>query len=264
MEKISYDMIRLLILCGGLMVFLLLETILPYRESSVSKLKRWLNNIGLGVVNTVILQLLFTTMMVGVAAHSSTQQSGLLHFFNVPRWLKVLDTIVTMDLLLFLGHVLLHRLPLLWRIHRVHHTDLNVDVSTSLRRHLFEVVLSAMARTAGYYFLGADPVGVLIFELFYLLSDQIRHTSLRLPWGLERLLWLLFVPPGMHRVHHSVDTEERHTNFGRCFSVWDRLFGTMRTGVYQERIWYGVDGHIQEKKLDIQHLLAMPFLPPVK
>ncbi len=264
MENIGYEMIRLLILGGGLVMFLLLEIIAPYREGSVSKLKRWLNNIGLGIVNTVVLQLLFAAITVQVAAQGNAQQFGLIHFFDAPRWLKIIGTIVVMDLLVYFWHVLLHRLPLLWRVHRVHHTDLDVDVSTAMRRHVFEIVLSALVRMAGAYFVGAEPVGILIFEIVYLLSDQFRHTCLKLPWELERSLWLLLVPPTMHRIHHSVDIEERLTNFGRFLSIWDRVFGTMRTGVYQERIWYGVDGHIHEKKLDIHHLMKMPFLPPVK
>lgn len=264
MEKFSYEIIRLVVMGGGLLAFMLIEMIAPFREGSVSKSKRWLNNIGLGIINLVALQLIFVALASQSSASGAAQPTGLLCIFFTPRWLKIIDTVVAMDLLIYLWHILIHRLPLFWRFHRVHHTDLDVDVSTALRLHVFDVTLAAIVRLAGAYFLGADPVGILVFEIFYLLADQFRHSNLQLPKPLERIYWILFVPPAMHRIHHSVDQDERHTNFGAIFSIWDRVLGTLRTGVNQEHIWFGVDGHIQEKKLDIQNLIVMPFAPSVK
>ncbi len=264
MEKFSHEIIRVALLGGGLLLFMLLETAQPFREGSVSKPKRWLNNIVLGIINLTVLQLIFVFVTTRAVGYGALPQFGLLNVFNAPRWLKIIDTIVMMDLLLYFWHILIHRLPLFWRFHRVHHTDLDVDVSTSLRLHVVEVILAALVRLSIAYFLGADPIGILVFEICYLWADQFRHSNLELPQWLERAYWLLFVPPAMHRIHHSVDMDERHTNFGAIFSIWDRFLGTLRTGVDQEHIWFGVDGHIHEKKLDIQHLIAMPFTPSVK
>jgi len=257
-------MIKIGMISGGVVLFLILELIVPYRENSVSKFRRWLNNLGLGIVNITIIQLGFLTLMISTSVYVSDKQIGLFNLMQIPDWLKIIDTIILMDLAMYFWHIMTHRVPLLWRFHRVHHTDLDMDVSTTLRYHIGEVIPQFIVLTGTIYFIGADPVGVLTFECIFILSNLFRHSRFKLPNWFDNIFWILFVPPAMHRIHHSVDLEERNTNFGTIFSIWDRLFGTLLTGINQNQIWTGVDGHIQEKKLEIYHLIWMPFTPAVK
>ncbi|MFO7557192.1 MAG: sterol desaturase family protein [Desulfobacterales bacterium] len=264
MSEINYNMVKIGMVVGGIVFFLVLELIIPYKDKSMSKLKRWMNNLGLGVMNIMIAQIIFVSLMISTAVYVSDKQIGLLNLIPIPNWLKIIDTIILMDLVMYFWHIMTHRVPLLWRFHRVHHSDLDMDVSTTVRFHIGEVIPQFLVFTGAIYFIGADPVGVLVFECVFLLTDFFRHSRFRLPSWFENIYWVFFVPPAMHRIHHSVDLEERNTNFGTIFSIWDRFFGTLLTGINQNQIWTGVDGHIQEKKLEIHHLLLMPFLPAVK
>lgn len=264
MTNINFDVIKIGFVFGGLVFFLILELIIPYRENSISKIRRWMNNLTLGIINIIFYQVVVASLLVTTAFFVTKENIGLLNLVEIPTWLKIIDTIVFMDLMFYFLHILIHRIPLLWRFHRVHHTDLDVDVSTAMRFHLVEIVFRSLAGISMIYFIGADPAGVFVFECLFLLCFFFQHSGIRLPRQIENLYWILFVPPSMHRIHHSVDLEERNTNFGGIFSIWDRIFGTLLTGVNQEQIWMGVDGHIQEKKLEIYHLLWMPFTPAVK
>jgi len=264
MPEINYNMIKIGLISGGVVFFLILEIIIPYKENPVSKARRWLNNLGLGIMNIAVVQILFASLIISTSVYVSDKQIGLLNLMEIPGWLKIIDTIILMDLVMYLWHIMTHRVPLLWRFHRVHHTDLDVDVSTTVRFHIGEVVLQALVLIGTAYFIGADFIGVLVFECLFLLSDLFRHSRVRLPSWFENAYWVFFVPPSMHRIHHSVDLEERNTNFGTIFSIWDRFLGTLLTGINQNQIWTGVDGHIQEKKLEIYHLMWMPFMPAVK
>lgn len=264
MSEINYNMIKISMIAGGVAFFLILELLIPYKENSVARLRRWLNNLGLGIMNITVIQIVFAALMISTSVYVSDKQTGLLNLMQVPDWLKIIDTIILMDLVIYFWHIMTHRIPLLWRFHRVHHTDLDVDVSTAMRFHIGELIPKFLLLTGTIYFIGADLVGVLIFESVFLLSDFFRHSRLKLPHWFEDIYLILFVPPSMHRVHHSVDLEERNTNFGTIFSIWDRFFGTLLTDINQNQIWTGVDGHIQEKKLEIYHLMWMPFMPAVK
>ncbi|MBW2181066.1 MAG: sterol desaturase family protein, partial [Deltaproteobacteria bacterium] len=195
--------IRPLLFGGGLAFFLILELIIPYRENSVSKIKRWLNNLGLTVVNSFILNLIFSTLIVSTAAYTQTHKIGVLNIFDVSGWLKILITVTFMDFILYVWHLLNHEVPFLWRFHRVHHSDLNMDVSSATRFHIGELAISAVIKISLIYFLGASPVGVLIFESTIVLCAQFHHSSLKVPVWFEKLWWILFVPPSMHRIHHS-------------------------------------------------------------
>jgi sterol desaturase/sphingolipid hydroxylase (fatty acid hydroxylase superfamily) len=264
MTNVNTEMIKIGLIFGGLVFFMILELVIPYRENSVSKIRRWLNNFTLGIINITFYELVVASLFISTATLVTKQQIGLMNVIEIPTWLKNIETIVVMDLMFYLLHILMHRIPILWRFHRVHHTDLNVDVSTAFRFHTIEAGFRAVAGIGMIYFIGASPVGIFIFECIFLLFFFFQHSGVKLSKHFENLFWIVFVPPSMHRIHHSVDIEERNTNFGTIFSIWDRFFGTLLTGVNQNQIWTGVDGHIQEKKLEIYHLLWMPFTPAVK
>jgi sterol desaturase/sphingolipid hydroxylase (fatty acid hydroxylase superfamily) len=183
---------------------------------------------------------------------------------QAPVWIKILFTVVFMDFILYVWHFLNHEMPLLWRFHRLHHSDLNMDVSTATRFHIGELAISAVIKISLIFFLGASPVGVLIFESAVVLCAQFHHSSLQVPKWFETVFWAFFVPPSMHRIHHSVIIKERDTNYGTIFSLWDRFLGTLLSDVDQTRIRIGVGAYRKPEKLNFHQLLAMPFTRPIR
>ncbi len=256
--------IRFSLFWGGLLFFLVIEILVPYRQSSVSKVKRWINNITLTVFNSLILQVVFAGAIVSTAMYVTTHQLGVLNMVALPGWVKFLVTVAFMDFMLYVWHLLNHEVPLLWRFHRVHHSDLNMDVSTATRFHIGELAISGVIKIALVFLLGASPLGVMIFESALVLCAQFHHSSLKVPKWFERIFWILFVPPSMHRIHHSVIIKERDTNYGTIFSIWDRLLGTLLKDVDQKTIRIGMGAYQKPDKLNLRHLLAMPFTRPVR
>jgi len=256
--------IRPVLFGGGLIFFLILELIIPYRDGSVSKFKRWLNNLGLTIVNSIILNLLFSTVIVATAVYAQTHKIGILNMFQAPGWFKLLITLAFMDFILYVWHLLNHKMPFLWRFHRVHHSDLNMDVSSATRFHIGELAISAIIKISLIYFLGASPTGVLIFESAIVLCAQFHHSSIKVPVWFENLWWIFFVPPSMHRIHHSVIIKERDSNYATIFSLWDRFLGTLTKDVDQNRIKIGVGAYRNHEKLNLHHLLLMPFTKKIK
>ena len=256
--------IRLGVFIGGLVFFLLFELIIPYRPSTIPKLKRWFINLGITIFNSLILKLLFASVLIQTSRYVTDKQLGVLNMTAIPPWAKVLVTVIFMDFMLYVWHLLNHEMPLLWRFHRVHHTDINMDVSTATRFHIGELAISAGIKISLVFFLGADLIGVVLFETLLVLTAQFQHSSLTVPGWFEKLFWVLFVPPSMHRIHHSVVIQQRDSNYGTIFSIWDRTLGTMVTDVDQSRIRIGVGGHYTSAKLNLHHLLVMPFKTPVK
>lgn len=204
------------------------EILAPRRALSVSKSMRWSNNLGLVFFNTILLRLLFPAAAVGVAAFAAEHSWGLLNYYQLPFWLSVLLTVVAMDFIIYLQHVLVHAVPLLWRLHRVHHADLDYDVTTGARFHPVEIILSMLIKFATIVVLGAPVLAVVIFEVVLNALAMFNHGNVRLPLGVDRLLRRVLVTPDMHRVHHSVEDDEANSNFGFNLSVWDRLFGSYR------------------------------------
>ncbi|HMK65185.1 MAG TPA: sterol desaturase family protein [Thermodesulfobacteriota bacterium] len=264
MSNASLAITRALLFWGGLLFFLGFELIIPYRPSSVSKLKRWLNNIGLGVFNSVVLNLLFASAILKTIEYVSVQKMGLFNQWSPPFWVKILGTVIVFDFFLYIWHLLNHVMPLFWRFHRVHHSDLNMDVSTASRFHIGELALSAIIRIGLIFFLGADLFGVALFESLIVLTSQFHHSSLTVPFWFERFYWILFVPPSMHRIHHSVVINERNTNYGTILSLWDRLLGTLLMDVNQGRILIGMGAYRKPDSLNFHHLIFMPFTRSVR
>jgi len=229
----------------------------------VSKVKRWINNITLTLFNSLILQLVFAGAVVSAAMYVTTHQLGVLNMMGLPPWIKLFVTVAFMDFMLYVWHLLNHEVHLLWRFHRVHHSDLNMDVSTATRFHIGELAISAVIKISLVFFLGASALGVLVFESTLVLCAQFHHSTLKVPRWFEAIFWILFVPPSMHRIHHSVIIKERDTNYGTIFSTWDRLLGTLLTDVDQSRIRIGVGAYQKPEKLTFHHLLVMPFTRPV-
>lgn len=221
-------LLRLGAFFGVLAALALWEIARPFRAPSLSRARRWSANLGLVVVDSLAVRLLFPAAAVGMAAFVEAQGWGLFQFLRWPLWLTVPLAVVALDLVIYLQHVLVHAVPLLWRLHRVHHADLEVDVTTGLRFHPLEILLSMLIKFAAIVVLGAPVLGVLTFEVVLNAMAMFSHTNVHLPATLDRRLRWLLVTPDMHRIHHSIERDETNSNFGFNLSLWDRLLGTYR------------------------------------
>lgn len=255
--------IRLGFFFGVFAVMAFWEVLAPRRALTVSKLVRWANNLGLVFFNSFILRLLFPAAAVGVAAFAADQQWGLLNFYQLPFVLSVVLAVVAMDFIIYLQHVLVHAVPALWRLHRVHHADLDYDVTTGARFHTIEIILSMLIKFATIVVLGPPIVAVVIFEVILNAMAMFNHANVRLPLGLDRVLRLIVVTPDMHRVHHSVEDNEANSNFGFNLSIWDRIFGTYiaqpREG--HEGMTIGIHKYRDPKQVAwLPGMLTLPFI----
>ena len=202
------------------------EVLAPRRALTLPKRARWTANLSLVALDSVIVRIAFPAAAVGVAAMAVDRGWGLLALLEIPTWVAVLGSVVLLDLAVYLQHVVFHAVPALWRLHLVHHADIDFDLTTGLRFHPIEIVLSMVFKVAVVVALGAPVLGVLVFELVLNATSMFNHGNVRMAVGIDRILRAALVTPDMHRVHHSVLREEANSNFGFCLSWWDRLLGT--------------------------------------
>lgn len=238
------------------------EWVAPKRQLSVSKTIRWANNLGIVFVNSVVLRLVFPAAGVGMAVFAEAGHWGLFHHFELPYWATLVASVVLLDLVIYLQHVMVHAIPLLWRLHRVHHADLDFDVTTGARFHPLEILLSMLIKFAIILLLGPPVLAVVIFEVLLNATAMFNHGNVALPRGLDRVLRWLVVTPDMHRVHHSVEDDETNSNFGFNLPWWDRLFGTYRDQprAGHERMIIGIRNYRDKKWCSwLPGMLAMPF-----
>jgi sterol desaturase/sphingolipid hydroxylase (fatty acid hydroxylase superfamily) len=220
--------IRMGFFFGMLVVMAVWEVIAPRRALTVSKALRWANNLGLVFFNSFLLRLAFPAAAVGVAVFAAEQGWGLFNYYELPFWLAVVASVVAMDFIIWLQHVMVHAVPLLWRLHRMHHADLDYDLTTGARFHPIEIFLSMGIKFVTIFLLGPPVVAVVIFEVLLNATAMFNHGNVRLPQRVDRVLRWSLVTPDMHRVHHSVEDDEANSNFGFSLPWWDRLFGTYR------------------------------------
>ncbi|MBB4051350.1 sterol desaturase/sphingolipid hydroxylase (fatty acid hydroxylase superfamily) [Devosia subaequoris] len=190
------------------------------------KTRRWLTNVGILVISSVSLRVLFPAAAVGTALWAESQGFGIFNQFDVPLWLAALISIIVLDFAVWLEHLLSHKIPILWRIHRMHHADTGFDLTTALRFHPLEIVLSMVWKAAIVVALGAPAWSVLIFEVVLNGAAMFNHANVNLPARIDRFVRLLVVTPDMHRVHHSTDRREADSNYGFNLAIWDRIFAT--------------------------------------
>lgn len=220
--------LRLAAFAGVLGAMAAWELLAPRRALELPRRARWPANLGIVVLNGLALRVLFPAAAVGAAVFAQASGWGVLHLFGLPWWLALLAGIVALDLAIYLQHVLFHAVPALWRLHRVHHADLDIDVTTGARFHPVEILLSMLIKFAIIAALGVPPEGVLLFEVLLNATSMFNHANVRMPAALDRVLRCFIVTPDMHRVHHSVERDETDSNFGFNLALWDRLFGTYR------------------------------------
>ncbi len=253
---------RLLCFGGILGLMMWWEHNARLRPTSQPRIRRWVENLGMGVVDTLVLRLLLPVLAVGVALVSAEQGWGLLHYLAWPYAVELAWSLLILDLAIYLQHVAMHKVPLLWRLHRVHHSDLDLDTTTALRFHPLEIVLSMLFKMLLVVTFGIPAAAVIAFEVILNATALFNHGNVSLPAPLERLIRLFVVTPDMHRVHHSWYREETDSNFGFNLTLWDRLFHTYRAQPRDGHLGMTIGLHtLRERRwLSLHWLLLQPFL----
>ncbi len=247
---------------GLLVVMALWEVWHPRRPLSQGKARHWAINLTLTVLNTLVVRLTVGAMAVGAALLAQQRGWGVWSLLHVPTWGNIVLSLVVLDFAIYLQHVLSHALPVCWRFHMVHHTDLDVDVTTGLRFHPIEILLSMVYKAALVLLLGAHPAAVIAFEVILNATSEFNHANIRLPATLERILRQVVITPDLHRIHHSVVVAETNSNFGFSVPFWDRLCGTYRDqpGQPQSTMPLGLQDYRNPRALGPERLLLLPFV----
>jgi sterol desaturase/sphingolipid hydroxylase (fatty acid hydroxylase superfamily) len=255
--------IRLSAFLGVLLVVAACEARAPKREQTVSRRTRWPHNLGLAALNTLIVRGALPLTAVGLAALAEARGWGLLSGRgSLPGWVVVLVSVAALDLAIYLQHVLFHAVPVLWRLHRMHHADLDFDVTTGVRFHPLEILLSLLYKLALIVALGSPALAVMLFEVLLNAGSLFNHANLRLPASVDRVLRRLVVTPDMHRVHHSALSIETNSNFGFTFPWWDWLCGTYRAqpAAGHDAMTIGLEAFRDPRCLRLDQLLIQPLL----
>ncbi len=253
---------RLLPFAGILTVMLIWETVAPRRDRVESRLRRTWNNLLLVCLNSLMLRLLPVLSAVGAATLAEQRSWGLFNNVAIASWLELILVLVLFDLLIYWQHVAAHRIPMLWDFHKVHHADHDLDATSGLRFHPFEIAFSMLVKCIGVIALGASPLAVFIFEIVLNGCAIFNHSNVNLPQPIDRILRLAVVTPDMHRVHHSVNSEEANSNFGFNIPWWDRVFGTYRAQpeVDHRELDLGIpELPNEEQTVPLSAMLRMPF-----
>ncbi len=258
----SETWIRITFFAGVFLVMSLWEVLSPRRPLSTSKARRWFDNLTLVLVNALVLRLVFPSATVGMAWIARERSWGLLNVVELPGFVSFAASVVALDLVVYLQHVLFHAVPAFWRLHMVHHADLDFDVTTGNRFHPLEMLLSMSIKGAAVVALGPPIAAALAFEVLLNATSMFNHGNVRMPPWLDRALRLFMVTPDMHRVHHSVIPAETNSNFGFNLPWWDRLLGTYRGEPRDghSEITLGVRQFRDPERLTLAHLLALPFV----
>ena len=246
---------------GILAVMAVWEVLAPRREQAIGRRQRWPSNLAVVALDTLLVRLVFPAGAVGVALAAEEAGWGLLALLAPPLWASAALAVVALDLVIYLQHTMFHAVPALWRLHRVHHADLELDVTTGARFHPIEILLSMVIKLAAVAALGAPAVGVLIFEVLLNSTSMLNHGNVRIPQPVDRVLRWIVVTPDMHRVHHSVVRRETDSNFGFNLPWWDRLMGTYRAQpeAGHEGMTIGLERFREPRELQLHRMLLQPF-----
>ncbi len=247
---------------GAIIIVALLESIVPRRAAGDALKLRWTSNFGIAILGTFIMKTLLPAFGLLGAALSQQYGIGLLNYVTLPQWMGLVVTVLTLDLVAYGQHYLLHRVDWLWRIHRTHHSDNDCDFTTGVRFHPLEGIITGAIGFAAVTALGAPPAFVFISALLETFNGFLEHSNIRMPHTLDRMLRLTLVTPEMHRIHHLKSGGDSQTNFGGIFPWWDRLFGTYRDqpSMGHEAAAFGVDGFEGRRHQMLHWMIAHPFL----
>ncbi len=263
MPSANETTIRLSCFVGVLLAMTVWELLAPRRKLTVAKGLRWASNLGLVTLNIVAQRLFLPVTVVGAAMFAASRNWGLFNLLELPPWLEIAIAVIVLDLAIYLQHILFHAVPMLWRLHMVHHADLDIDVTTGIRFHTIEILLSAFIKIGVVVAFGIAPVAVVAFEVLLNATSMFNHSNIRMPVWLDRLLRLVVVTPDMHRVHHSVEMLETNSNYGFNLPWWDFLLGTYRAQPTKghEAMEIGLSLIRDERDADrLDRMLLLPFL----
>ena len=254
-------LIRLAAFAGIFAAMAAWEILAPRRDQRLGRGTRWPGNIGIVVLDTALVRLVFPTTAVGLALVAEARGWGLFNAFGIPGWISVPIAVLGLDLVIYLQHVLFHAVPALWRLHRMHHADLEIDVTTGARFHPIEILLSMGIKLGVVAALGAPAVAVLAFEVLLNATSIFNHSNVRMPAWLDRVLRWIVVTPDMHRVHHSIVARETNSNFGFNLPWWDLLFGTYRDQPAAGHLGMtiGIEQFREPAEQRLDRMLTQPF-----
>jgi len=254
-------LVRLGAFLGVFAAVALWEALAPRRARAFARRARWPHNLGLLLVDAAVLRVVAPGAAIAVALAAEARGWGLLHALDLPAWAAIALAVVLLDLAVYFQHVLFHAVPALWRLHRVHHADLDFDVTTGTRFHPVEILVSVAIKCAAVAAIGAPALAVLVFEVILNATAMFNHANAGLPAGVDRWLRRLVVTPDMHRVHHSARRDETNSNFGFSLPWWDRLFGTYRAqpAAGHQGMTIGLDAFRTPADLRLDRLLLQPL-----
>jgi sterol desaturase/sphingolipid hydroxylase (fatty acid hydroxylase superfamily) len=258
---VNEPFVRLVVFAGIFAAMAAWEILAPRREQKLARGIRWPSNIGVVVLDTVVVRIVFPTTAVGLALLAEARGWGLFNALELPMWASVPLAVIMLDLAIYLQHVLFHAVPALWRLHRMHHADQEIDVTTGARFHPIEIALSMAIKLGVVAAVGTPAVAVLIFEVLLNATSMFNHSNVRMPTRLDRVLRWIVVTPDMHRVHHSIVARETNSNFGFNLPWWDRLFGTYRDqpAAGHAAMTIGIEQFRDPKEQRLDRMLTQPF-----
>jgi sterol desaturase/sphingolipid hydroxylase (fatty acid hydroxylase superfamily) len=261
MNSINEPLVRFLAFASVLVALVLWELLAPRRQRTYTRGARWPSNLGLVVLDTVLVRLVFPVTAVGLALMGEARGWGLFQIAGASAWVAVPLAVLALDLAIYLQHVLFHAVPALWRLHRMHHADQDIDVTTGIRFHPIEILLSMAIKFGVIAALGPPAVAVLIFEVLLNATSMFNHSNVAIPLWLDHVLRWIVVTPDMHRVHHSVVVRETNSNFGFNLPWWDRLFGTYREqpAAGHREMTIGIAQFREPGEQRLDRMLTQPF-----
>ena len=259
MIRSFFDTYGAAILVSVFIILFIIESKFQLRKRVQSRWKRIIINVVVSIPSFALLRFLFIPLVVWLAYKNQQWHFGLNYIYDAPVWLKAAIAFLLLDYTNYLWHIVLHKLPLMWRFHLVHHTDPDLDVTTAFRFHFGELAGSVFFRGAAVILTGISPLMVLIYEIAFETANQFQHSNIKMPFRFEKILNKIFVTPRMHGIHHSIKKRETDSNFSIIFSFWDRLHNTLRLNVRQDEIVIGIPFYPNEKELTWNNLLKLPF-----
>ena len=258
----SETIVRLGFFIGVLIILAVYENILPMRALVRSRSIRWYSNLGIAVLNNIFVNIIFPLMPVALAVFAQERGWGIFNIFNAPTELVILISVVILDLVIYFQHILFHLIPVLWRFHRMHHADQDFDVTTGIRFHPVEIILSMAIKMAVTVLFGIPALAILIFEILLNITSMFNHANIRIPIAFDKVLRIFIVTPDMHRVHHSILPFENNKNFGFNIPWWDFLFGTYlaQPKFGHEKMDIGIDIFRNPQDLHLHRMLIQPII----
>ena len=255
------SIIRLTVSLGIFFIMICWEYFSPRRAQHISRKQRWPVNIGLAVFNMIVMRLTVGSIACLGAVAAADNNRGVLHWLAVPEWLSLIVTLLFLDFAIYCQHIVSHKWPPLWRLHQVHHTDLEFDATTAVRFHPLEIMISMTYKVLCIYLIGANPWAVIVFEIILNGAATFNHSNVNIPPAIDNKLRWLIITPDMHRIHHSTLPAETDSNYGFSISCWDRLCKTYiaEPGLPQKTMAIGLGPFRQQNELGLMPLLLLPF-----